>query len=105
MVHVKKNNVSMLLYHAVLKVFYDCRVESRSMIPIYSHYLRMMCYFYMCHLIVEKGLLLYHHQYAYCIVCLLRCVCDGFVLGCVGIAKVKMVYVMVSYYIVLVVLF
>jgi len=65
MVHVKKKNL-LMLYHEGLKVFYYYHVESRLMIPIYSHYYsRMMCYFDMCHLIVEKGLLLYHHQYAY----------------------------------------
>ena len=63
-VHVKKNNV-VVLYHEGLKVFYY-HVESWLMIPIYSYYLRRMYYFDMCHLIVEKGLLLYHHQYAYC---------------------------------------
>ena len=56
MVHVKKSNV-LMLYHEGLKVFYYYRVESQLMIPRYSHYLRMMCYFDMCHLIVEKGLL------------------------------------------------
>ena len=102
-VHVKKNYVSM--HHEGLKVFYDCyHVESQLVIPIYNHYLKMKCYFCMCHLIVEKGLLLYHRQYAYCcryvywfitVATMKDGVCNGivilYIVRYIGM-KVKMVY-------------